>query len=94
MAEGNSLFELGMIVATPGAIRLMLLSSVQPQTLLRRHVTGDWSEMDPEDQAINREAVKHGNRIFSAYRVSPTERIWLITEWDRSVTTFLKPTEY
>jgi hypothetical protein len=94
MAEGNALFELGMVVATPGALRLMLLTNVQPQTLLHRHVTGDWSEMDAEDQAANNEAVRHGLRIFSAYRVSPTERVWVLTEWDRSVTTFLKPSEY
>ena len=94
MAEGEPLFKLGMVVATPGALRLMLLTNVQPQTLLRRHVTGDWSEMDAEDQAANNEAVQHGLRIFSAYRVSPTERIWCITESDRSATTFLKPSEY
>lgn len=94
MAEGNSLFELGMVVATPGAIRLMLLNNVQPQALLKRHVTGDWAEMDAEDQAANHEAVKHGNRIFSAFRVSPTDWVWCITEWDRSATTFLKPSEY
>lgn len=94
MAEGEPLFELGAIVATPGALRLMLMNGVDPQALLRRHVTGDWSEMDAEDQATNHEAIKHGARIFSAYRVSPSHRIWVITESDRSATTLLKPNEY
>ena len=94
MAEGNSLFEIGMVLATPGAIRLMLLNNVQPQHLLKRHVTGDWSEMDMEDQATNHEAIKYGARIFSAYRVSPTHRIWVITESDRWATTLLRPEDY
>lgn len=94
MAEGEQLFELGAIVATPGALRLMLTNGVQPQDLLKRHVTGDWSEMDADDQATNHEAIKHGARIFSAYRVSPSTRILAITESDRSVTTFLRPEDY
>lgn len=94
MAEGKSLFELGMVLATPGAIRLMLLNNIPPQDLLKRHVTGDWSEMDAEDQTTNHEAIKHGARIFSAYRVSPTHRIWVITESDRWATTLLRPEDY
>ena len=94
MAEGEPLFELGAIVATPGALRVMLTNGVQPQDLLERHVTSDWSEMDADDQATNHEAIKHGARIFSAYRVSPTHRIWVITESDRSATTLLRPEDY
>ncbi len=93
MAEGDALFELGAIVATPGAIRLMLLNGVQPQDLLRRHATGDWSDMDAADQASNQFAAQHGLRIFSAYLIGEA-RIWVITEADRSATTFLKPSEY
>lgn len=87
------LLEVGAFLATPGALRLLMLAGVEPQELLRRYVTGDWFEMDAEDQLTNHEAVKHGARIFSAYKVSPTERVWVITEHDRSVTTILKPEE-
>ena len=93
MAEGESLFDLGAIVATPGALRLMLINSVQPQDLLRRHATGDWSDMDAADQASNTIAAKNGLRIFSAYLIGDA-RIWCITEADRSVTTFLRPEDY
>jgi hypothetical protein len=42
--------------------------------------------------------VKEGLRILSAYNIpvadGETERIWIITEADRSVTTILLPQEY
>jgi hypothetical protein len=33
-------------------------------------------------------------RLFSSYTTAAGERIWVITEVDRSVTTFLLPDEY
>ena len=85
---------LGHVVATYGALRKMLVNSIDPHTLLTRHATGDWSEMDAEDRKANIEAAASGLRVFSAYRITETERIWIITEADRSVTTFLLPHEY
>lgn len=43
---------------------------------------------------MNDEAIAHGERILSAYRTSTNERIWIVTESDRSVTTLLLPDEY
>ena len=85
---------LGHVVATYGALRKMLVSGIDPHTLLTRHATGDWSEMDAEDRKANTDAAASGLRVFSAYRITETERIWIITEADRSVTTFLLPHEY
>lgn len=86
--------QLGHVVATYGALRKMLANGIDPTTLLTRHATGDWSEMDAEDRKANIEAAASGRHVFSAYRISEDERIWLITEADRSVTTFLLPHEY
>lgn len=86
--------QLGHVVATYGALRKMLANSIDPHALLTRHATGDWSEMDAEDRKANIEAAASGLRVFSAYRITETERIWIITEADRSVTTFLLPHEY
>ena len=65
---------------------------------LARHAAGDWGELDASDKQQNNLAVKEGYRILSAYKVplsnGETERIWIITEWDRSVTTVLTPREY
>jgi len=110
--NGPPLFELGQVVATPGALELMSLTETSPLVLIAKHVSGDWGECDPEDAQTNDEAVKHGFRVMSVYRLPliesrPTkpdggppvvgvedDRIWCITEADRSVTTFLLPEEY
>jgi hypothetical protein len=58
------------------------------------HKHGDWGELPPEDVAANEWAVLEGSRVFSAYRTRLDETLWVITEWDRSVTTLLLPEEY
>jgi hypothetical protein len=60
---------------------------------LERHLSGDWGDLDDEDKAENDFSVKNGFRILSAYN-TPSGRLWVITEADRSVTTFLLPEEY
>jgi len=87
------LFEIGRTVATPGALSTMKNLNIDPITLLRRHIYGDWQDMDEEDQESNREAVNQEARIFSAY-VFGDVKFWVITEADRSSTTILLPEEY
>ena len=64
--------------------------------LLRRHVSGDDGDLCHEDKDSNVEALEHGNRIFSSYNLDTISaaKVWIITEWDRSVTTLLLPEEY
>jgi hypothetical protein len=78
-----------------------LLDSVSPERLqacLQRHVAGDWGELDQEDKDANDAALTDGSRLLSAYLIdeaNPTKgKVWIITEADRSVTTFLLPSEY
>ncbi len=42
----------------------------------------------------NNEALLNGSRLFSAYTSRSGVRFWIITEHDRSATTFLLPDEY
>ena len=63
-------------------------------TFLSRHVTGDWGTVGDEDKKLNDAAVKDGTRILSAYQTSAGEKLWVITEADRSSTTILLPDEY
>ena len=88
------LFPLGEVVSTPGALEAMQAANVSPLALLRRHLTGDWGNLDKHDKQLNDLAIKDGTRIFSAYDITPTSKVWLITEADRSATTFLLPSEY
>lgn len=87
------LFTPGQIVTTPGALELMASAGLQPMDLLMRHLSGDWGDLDAFDKAENDLSVKEGFRILSSYNVG-TEKVWLITGQDRSVTTFLLPDEY
>ncbi|MBA3712361.1 MAG: hypothetical protein H0W76_07905 [Pyrinomonadaceae bacterium] len=79
-------FELGCVVATPGAIDALEASHQQPHEFLRRHHSGDWGELDDHDRSENELALKHDLRILSAYRTTRGARLWVITEADRSST--------
>lgn len=87
-------FSSGQIVATPAALAAMEEHQCQPLTLLARHLAGDWGVLPAEDAQLNDEALKSDGRLLSSYPLGGDTRIWVITEWDRSVTTFLLPSEY
>jgi hypothetical protein len=62
--------------------------------LLDRHAAGDWGDLAQTDKDSNECAVTAGDdRILSAYGKGDA-KLWIITEWDRSVTTILRPDEY
>lgn len=61
--------------------------------LVRRHLSGDWGDVDKQDAAANDRALKWGDRILSSYKIGE-EKLWVITEADRSSTTVLTPGEY
>ncbi len=43
-------FEPGVVVATPGALALLAATGTDPTELLRRHLSGDWGEVDAHDE--------------------------------------------
>ncbi len=61
---------------------------------LQRHAAGDWGDLCEEDWSANESALRHGDRLFSVFKGNELPTIWIITEWDRSVTTVLFPEEY
>jgi hypothetical protein len=95
MTGQHRLFELGRIVATPGALELLAAAGTDPLMLLSRHASGDWGEVPPEDAKENELSVREGFRILSSYPVGEDgSKIWLITQADRSSTHLLLPQEY
>ena len=86
-------FPLGQTVATPGALEILETTGTSPLALLARHQSGDWGDVPPEDATENELSVEQGFRILSSFRIGQ-ERLWVITEADRSVTTILRPDEY
>ncbi len=104
-----ALFPLGNVVATPNALALLQATHSSAALLLNRHMHGDFGDLDAHDLQQNLDAIKNNDaRILSVYRlVSPTllkatptnernklDTVWIITEWDRSVTTVLCPHDY
>ena len=87
-------FSPGQIVATPAALATMEDHQCSPLTLLARHLSGDWGGVPIEDAQLNDQALQSEGRVLSSYPLGSNTRIWVITEWDRSMTTFLLPEEY
>jgi hypothetical protein len=84
---------LGLIVATPGALKLLMEAGGHPFDYLARHATGDWGDLCAFDRRQNEIALRDGYRVLSSYEVT-VGKVWIITEADRSVTTILLPEEY
>ena len=89
-----SMFTLGQLVATPGALALLHTCRLSPITFTLRHVTGDFGELGRHDRQANLHAIEHGLRIVSKYRITANDAIYVITEADRSCTCILLPKEY
>lgn len=88
------LFSAGQIVSTPGALALLEQARKSPLEFLSRHLRGDWGDLCQDDKTENELSLKYGFRLMSSYRVTDREKLWIITEADRSVTTLLLPAEY
>ena len=91
-----SKLDLGTIVSTSGVQAMMerdILFRVGVQQALANHTNGNWGDLSEHDKKVNDDALKTGEQILSAYNLG-NERIWIITECDRSVTTILLPEEY
>ena len=87
-------FPLGRVVATPGAIETLEAANINSFDLLSRHHQGDWGDLSEDDKKENEFSVNKPLRIFSSYKVGDDEKVWIITEADRSATTLLLPSEY
>ena len=84
-------FPLGKVYATRGVMAL----GIDLAAYLRRHHCGDWGdELCADDKEANKAALRDGLRLLSCYRTPVGDRLYIITEWDRSMTTVLLPEEY
>jgi hypothetical protein len=97
------LFPLGQIVTTPAFLSTAEAALGEGgcvtavRNALRRHVAGDWGDLDEEDTQVNNDALRDGERLLSAYNIETSDlslKFWIITEWDRSATTILLPSDY
>lgn len=86
-------FSVGGVVMIPSI--QAILSQIDLVPLLQRHMIGDWGDCTVEDAAANDTALRTGGKQLSIYKTpaSPEGEIWIMTEADRMVTTFLLPNE-
>lgn len=56
-----------------------LAAGVSPLSILRRHTSGDWGDLDTDDRKANEAALVDGSRIFSSYKLPNGEKVWVIT---------------
>jgi hypothetical protein len=91
-------FLLGRCTATQAALGALEDNHSFPIVYLKRHESGDWGDLSDADKQRNEDAIQPDpedcTRILSAYSLADGQRIWVITEWDRSITTILLPSEY
>src|SRR5437763_11324471 len=88
-------FALGQTFITPGAEEELQIAGQTAIEFLRRHMSCDWgSELSNDDVRENELSLKKGFRLLSAYRTGKGQKLWVITEADRSATTVLLPSEY
>jgi len=65
-----------------------------PEEFLNRHDRGDWGQMTEAEKYKNDYSVQYGFRILSTYTTNAGDRIWVLTEADRSATSILLPHTY
>ena len=93
-------FDPGQICFTPGALAVFAQPRPREQsleTLLVRHVSGDFGDVDEADRRANEIAMTDGNMILSSYRLDAETTIWIISDpaddAGTRVTTVLLPEE-
>ncbi len=91
------LFDLGRTIMTRRVADLFNEDRVFRKFVnesFRKYCNADWGETCEEDEELNYQALKTGDRILAVYKKEGFETIWIITESDRSATTILFPDEY
>ena len=88
-------FATGQLVMTREVHDLIEQGRLDAACYIARHLKGDWGDVNDRDWQANDTALKRGDdRLFSSYDVAPDLTLWIITEWDRSATTLMLPSDY
>lgn len=91
-------FELGRLLATPGALNCLRQYGLHPLALIALHAQKEWGTLDEEDARANERALIDGGRILSAYDIQG-QKVYVITEamgddGHRACSTVLLASEY
>lgn len=96
--------DLGMLVSTKAVNDFAAENKEFREFILRcvfRYLSNDWGDLHKEDKKANDDALKDGDsRILASYNFPKgskwgnDSKLWIITEWDHSVTTLLFSSDY
>lgn len=87
-------FPLGRAGITHGAAIALDEAGQSPFEFIQRHALLEQGELSDSDQRENERALKRGLRVFSSFKTAAGEKLYVITEQDRSTTTILLADEY
>ena len=102
MSTKTKAVQLGQVVFTMGVSNVVYANKSFSDFLVHsliRHTNHDWGDLCDDDKEVNELALQEGSRLLSGYDIPPSieihhQKIWIITEWSREVTTILFPSEY
>lgn len=96
-------FEIGRVVATHNVWELMETNAefkAFVSICLSRYISYDWGDTCEEDWKSNDLAARDGERVIAVYMIPDEiedtfeDQLWIITEYDRSITTLLFQSDY
>jgi hypothetical protein len=87
-------FSLGTVMIRPGAASALAEAGMTAETLLKRHIVGDWGDLRAQDRKQNAASLRDGGAMLSAYTLATGARILVVTTADRSTTVALAASEY
>tara|TARA_R110001583_G_scaffold195118_1_gene369371 strand:+ start:114566 stop:114883 length:318 start_codon:yes stop_codon:yes gene_type:complete len=81
----------GLLIVQPDVAKLIVRDALDVRPYLLRHLVDDWGELSEKELRDNAHVILHGGEIFSSYAVSESLTLWIMSEWDRRVTTLALP---
>ncbi len=91
MSHGTA-YNAGLECNEQGAEQIAFMAFVQD--CINRHRRGDWGDVSEADADSNVQALLDDDRILSAYKSEKYEKLYIITEHDRSYSTIMFASEY
>lgn len=85
-------FHINQAVVTSAASERLTGSQIYAALVL--HQLGNWGDICEEDRKANDDALLNNGRLMSVFKDDNGVIFWIITEWDRSLTTVLLPDDY
>lgn len=77
-------FALGQTYIMPGAEEALMIVGQTAIEFLRRHTRCDFGALENDDIRENELSLREGFRVMSVYSKSRGQRLWIISETDRS----------